>query len=170
MPGSIRRVELAVRFYLAMIRIIKISAWLAAGLPLMLGAASTFAQAQVPPTGDVQVFRNALETVFVFPRVGPVDKKGELVAAADLTGQVRQALVNLRLMASRVGVAPAHFVTLTIYGADSSLREVLEKSAREAFSDWGPATAFVEAKNLRPTGALVEVEAVAVVRGLKPGK
>ncbi len=102
------------RFYLAMIRIIRISAWLAAGLLLMLGAAWTFAQAQVAPTGDVQVFRNALETVFVFPRVGPVDKKGELVAAADLTGQVRQALVNLRLMASRVGVAPAHFVTLTL--------------------------------------------------------
>ena len=75
--------------------------------------------------------------------------------------------MNLRLMASRVGVAPAHFVTLTIYGADSSLREVLEKSAREAFSDWGPATAFVEAKNLRPAGALVEVEAVGVISGVE---
>ena len=136
----------------------------------MLSAALTLAQEPAPPTGDVQVFRNALETVFVFPRVGPVDRKGDLVGAADLTGQVRQALVNLRLMASRVGVSPAQVVTLTIYGADSSLREVLEKSAREAFSDWGPATAFVEAKNLRPAGAMVEVEAVAVVRGLKPGK
>ncbi|MGZ9186959.1 MAG: RidA family protein [Candidatus Binatia bacterium] len=153
-----------------MIRIIKISTWLAAGLLLMLGAAWTFAQAPAPPTGDVQVFRNAQETVFVFPRVGPVDRKGDLVGAGDLTGQVRQALVNLRLMASRVGVSPAHVVTLTVYGADSSLRDVMEKSAREAFSDWGPATAFVEAKNLRPAGALVEVEAVAVVRGLKPGK
>jgi len=153
-----------------MIRIVKLYAWLAAALLLMLGAASTFAQEPAPPTGDVQVFRNALETVFAFPRVGPVDKKGELVAAADLTGQVRQALVNLRLMASRVGVSPAQIVTLTVYGADSSLREVLEKSAREAFSDWGPAIAFVEAKNLRPAGAMVEVEAVAVVRGLKQGK
>ncbi len=136
----------------------------------MLGAAWPFAQAQVAATGDVQVFRNALETVFVFPRVGPVDRKGDLVGAGDLTGQVRQALVNLRLMASRVGVSPAHVVTLTVYGTDSLLRDVLEKSAREAFSDWGPATAFVEAKNLRPAGALVEVEAVAVVRGLKQGK
>ena len=153
-----------------MTRIVNLYAWLAAALLLMLDAARTFAQEPAPPTGDVQVFRNALETVFVFPRVGPVDKKGELVAAADLTGQVKQALVNLRSMASRVGVSPAHIVTLTLYGADSSLREVLEKSAREAFSDWGPAIAFVEAKNLRPAGALVEVEAVAVVRGLKQGK
>ena len=75
----------------------------------MLGAASTFAQEPAPPTGDVQVFRNALETVFVFPRVGPVDRKGDLVGAADLTGQVRQALVNLRLMASRVGVCAGSF-------------------------------------------------------------
>ncbi len=87
-----------------------------------------------------------------------------------MTGQVKQALANLRLMASRVGVSPAQVVTLTVYGADSSLRDVLEKSAREAFSDWRPATAFVEAKNLRPPGAMVEVEAVAVVRGLKQGK
>ncbi|MGZ8496129.1 MAG: RidA family protein, partial [Candidatus Binatia bacterium] len=115
-----------------MIRIIKISTWLAAGLLLMLDAARIFAQKPAPPTGDVQVFRNALETVFVFPRVGPVDKKGELVAAADLTGQVRQALVNLRLMASRVGVSPAHVVTLTVYGTDRSLRDVMEKSVREA--------------------------------------
>ena len=158
------------RFFLAMIRSVRISAWLAVALLLMLDAASTFAQEPAPPTGDVQVFRNALETVFVFPRVGPVDKKGELVAAADLIGQVKQALVNLRLMASRVGVSPAQIVMLTVYGTDSSLRDVLEKSAREAFSDWGPATAFVEAKNLRPAGAMVEVEAVAVVRGLKPGK
>ncbi len=79
MPGSIRNVELAVRFYLAMIRIIKISAWLAAGLLLMLEAASAFAQEPAP--GDVQVFRNTLETVFVFPRVGPVDRKGDLVGA-----------------------------------------------------------------------------------------
>ena len=154
-----------------MIRIVNLYAWLAAALLLMVSAASTLAHGQaVPSAGDIQVFRNALETVYVFPRVGPVDRKGDLVGAGDLTEQVRQALVNLRLMASRVGVSPAHFVTLTIYGADSSLREVLEKSAREAFSDWGPATAFVEAKNLRPAGAMVEVEAVAVVRGLKPGK
>jgi hypothetical protein len=73
-------------------------------------------------------------------------------------------------MAARVGVAPAQFVTLTLYGADNSMRETLEKSAREAFSDWGPASAFVEAKNLRPMGALVEVEPVAIVRGLKQGK
>ena len=128
------------------------------------------AQEPAPPTGDVQVFRNALETVFVFPRIGAVDKKGELVGVGDLTGQVKQALGNLRLMASRVGVSPAHVVTLTVYGGDNSLRDVLEKSVREAFSDWGPAIAFVEAKNLRPAGAMVEVEAVAVVRGLKQGK
>ena len=150
-------------------RTVRLYPWLGAALLLMLAAASTLAHGQVA-AGDIQVFRNALETVYVFPRVGPVDRKGELVAAGDPTEQVKQALGNLRLLASRIGVLPAHFVTVTIYGADSSLRESLEKSAREAFSDWGPASAFVEAKNLRPPGAMVEVEAVAVVRGSKPGK
>ena len=102
--------------------------------------------------GDIQVFRNALETVYVFPRVGPVDRKGELVAAGDPTEQVKQALGNLRLLASRIGVLPAHFVTVTVYGADNSLRESLEKSAREVFSDWGPASAFVEAIKPTPAG------------------
>ena len=161
MRGSIRGVE--------MIRMVNQSAWLAAALLLMLGAASTLAHGQAA-AGDIRVFRNALETVYVFPRVGPVDRNGELVAAGDPTGQVKQALGNLRLMASRVGVSPAHFVTLTVYGADNSLREALEKSAREAFGDGGPASAFVEMKNLRPPGAMVEVEAIAVVRGSKQGK
>ena len=146
----------------------KLYAWLAAALLLMLGAATTLAHGQA--AGDIQVFRNALETVYVFPRVGPVDRKGELVAAGDPAEQVKHALGNLRLMASRIGVLPAQFVTVTVYGADSSLRESLEKSAREAFGDWGPASAFVEMKNLRPPGAMVEVEAVAVVRGSKQGK
>ena len=102
MPGSIRGVE--------MNRMVKLYDWLAAALLfLMLGAASTLAHGQAA-AGDIQVFRNALETMYVFPRVGPVDRKGELVAAGDPTGQVKQALGNLQLMASESGV-PAHFVT-----------------------------------------------------------
>ena len=78
MPGSIRNGELAVRFYLAMIRIIKISTWLAAGLLLMLEAASAFAQEPAP--GDVQVFRNTLETVFVFPGSDPWTERATWLA------------------------------------------------------------------------------------------
>ena len=84
-------------------RTVMLYAWLGAALLLMLAAASTLAHGQAA-AGDIQVFRNALETVYVFPRVGPVDRKGDLVGASDLTGQVRQAPVNLRLMASRIGL------------------------------------------------------------------
>lgn len=156
---------------LVTIRLTRICGWLAGCLLLMLSAAAVFAQEQgAPLSGDIQVFRNALETVFVFPRVGPVDKKGELVAAGDLTGQVRQALENLRLMASRVGVSPAHVVTLTLYVKEKSAGDSLEKFARESFGDWSPLTTLVETKQLRVVGALVEVEAVAVVRPLRPGR
>ena len=81
MPGSIRGVEVN--------RTVMLYAWLGAALLLMLAAASTLAHGQA--AGDIQVFRNALETVYVFPRIGPVDRRGELVAAGDPAEQVRQA-------------------------------------------------------------------------------
>jgi len=95
LPGSIRGVEVN--------RTVMLYAWLGAALLLMLAAASTLAHGQAA-AGDIQVFRNALETVYVFPRIGPVDRRGELVAAGDPAEQVRQALGNLRLLASKVGV------------------------------------------------------------------
>jgi len=160
-----------VRFFLAMIGLTRIRGSLAGCLLLMLSASGAFAQKQAePPSGDIQIFRNALQTVFVFPRVGPVDREGELVAAGDSTGQVRQALENLRLMASRVGVSPAHFVTLTLYVKEKSAGDGLEKIARESFSDWSPSTTLVETKDLRVASALVEVEGVAIVRPPKAGR
>jgi hypothetical protein len=85
--GSIRGVE--------MNRMVNLYAGLAAAVLSMLAAASILAHGQTAP-GDIQVFRNALETVYVFPRIGPVDRKGELVTAGDPTGQVKQALGHLR--------------------------------------------------------------------------
>ncbi len=71
-------------------------------------------------------------------------------------------------MAGRVGVLPAHFVTLTLYVKEKSAADGLEKIARESFSDWNPSTTVVETKELRVTGALVEGEAVAMIRPPNP--
>ena len=53
---------------------------------------------------------------------------------------------------------------------EKSAGDGLEKIAREAFSDWSPSTTLVETKELRVPGALVEVEAVAIVRPPKSGR
>ena len=145
MPGSIRGVE--------MNRTVRLYPWLAAALLLLLAAASTLAHGQA--AGDIQVFRNAQETLYVFPpsRTGGPEGRAGPCGIKSWTEQSETGTGGLRLLASRIGVSPAHFVTVTVYGADNSLRESLEKSAREVFSDWGPASAFVEAKNLRPPGA-----------------
>lgn len=140
-------------------------------LLLMLIGAPTLARAQSEPsTGDIQILRNPRESVAVFPRIAPVDKNGALVAPGDPAQQLKQALENLRRLAGRVGILPAHFVTLTLYVKEKSTGDSLEKIARESFRDWNPSTTLVETKELRVAGALVEVEAVAIVRPLKPGR
>ena len=136
-------------------------------LPLLV-AAPLLAWAQsAPSTGDIQIFRNARESVAVFSRIAPVDKGGALVAPDDPALQLKQSLENLRLLAARLGVSPIHFVTLTLFVKERSGGEELQRVAQETFRDWNPATTIVEAKELRVAGALVEVEGVAVVRGLK---
>ena len=86
------------------------------------------------------------------------------MAPDDPALQLKQALENLRRLAGRVGVLPAHFVTLTLYVKEKSTADGLEKIARESFSDWNPSTTVVETKELRVAGTLVEVEAVAIIR------
>ena len=123
-----------------------------------------------PSTADIQIFRNPRENVAVFPRIAPVDKSGALVAPDDPALQLKQALENLRRLAGRVGMLPGQFVTLTLYVKEKSAVDGLEKIAREAFSDWSPSTTLVQAKELRVAGALVEVEAVAIIRPPKSGR
>jgi enamine deaminase RidA (YjgF/YER057c/UK114 family) len=138
---------------------------------VLLGLASAFAQEHAPSepaSGDIQIFKNPRETVVVFPLVAPVDKKGELVGPGDLAAQLNQALENIRRLAAGVGVSPAHFVTLSVYTNDKGAASGLEKMTREAFLDGNPGITLVETKVLRPAGALVAVEAVAIVRGVIP--
>lgn len=144
---------------------------MAAYLLLMLIGAPMLARAQSEPsTGDIQIFRNPRESVAVFPRIAPVDKSGVIVAPDDPALQLKQVLENLRRMAGRVGILPAHFVTLTLYVKEKSGGDSLERIARESFGDWNPSTTLVETKELRVPGALVEVEAVAIIRPPKSGR
>jgi enamine deaminase RidA (YjgF/YER057c/UK114 family) len=140
-------------------------------LLVALIAAPMLAYAQSEPSvGDIQIFKNPRESVAVFPRVAPVDKSGALVAPGDAAAQLKQALENLRRLAGRVGISPAHFVTLTIYVKEKSGGDQLHTIAQDSFADWNPATTLVETNELRVAGALIEVEGVALVRTPRPGR
>ena len=140
-----------------------------AGILFCLGVAPGYAQETAPiepRSGNIQIIRNPRETVIVFSGVEPLDKKGSLVALGDLTGQMKQAVENLRRLAFRAGALPSHIVTITVFTPETGSAEALKKIPREIFNDWNPAT-VIEVRQLRIPGALVEIEAVAIVRGAK---
>lgn len=75
--------------------------WLA-GIGFCFGIAPGLAQEPAPnepQSANIQIIRNARETVIVISGVEPLDRKGSLVAPRDLTGQMKQAVENLRRLA-----------------------------------------------------------------------
>jgi enamine deaminase RidA (YjgF/YER057c/UK114 family) len=120
-----------------------------------------------PLPSNVQIIRNPRETVIVISGVTPLDKQSGMLATGNLLAQMKQALENLRRTAIRAGVLPAQIVAITVFTPDTTSVEALRKLPQDSFSDWSPVTA-VEARQLSIAGALVELEAVAVAREVKP--
>jgi len=89
------------------------------------------------------------------------------MARGDFSGQMKQALENLRRTAVRAGVLPSQIVTITVFTTEKTDVEAVKKMPLEFFSDWAPLTA-VEKRSLSMIGALVEIEAVAIARDVKP--
>jgi len=85
----------------------------------------------------------------------------------DLVDQVRQALKNIVAVLDVAGAKPEHLVRLTWYltDRDSYLAAGAELGAayRDVIGRHFPAMSAVEVKSLMEPGALVEIEATAVV-------
>ena len=103
--------------------------------------------------------------VFVAGQIG-WNERGEL-AGADLVTQARQALRNIVAILATDGARPEHLVRLTWYVVnrqaylDSS--HALGEAYREVIGSWYPAMSAVEVSALMEPGAVVEIEATAVV-------
>jgi len=144
--------------------------WCAPVFYLLMGIVPVLAQESAPAqteSGTVQIVRTPHDTIVVISGVAAVDDKGRLVATGDFTGQLSRALENVRRLALRTGVLPSQIVTLTLYSTEKNPPENLEKIARQEFNDWNPSISFVESKQRRTPGALLEIEAVAVAKELK---
>ena len=103
--------------------------------------------------------------VYVAGQIG-WNAKGELVGA-DLVTQARQALENIVAILETDGARPEHLVRLTWYlvnrQAYLDASSALGEAYREVIGAHYPAMSAVEVAALMEPGAVVEIEATAVV-------
>jgi enamine deaminase RidA (YjgF/YER057c/UK114 family) len=85
----------------------------------------------------------------------------------DLAEQTGQALRNIAAVLVEAGARPAHVARMTWYVLDKgdylSAQKEIGRVYREIFGDHYPAMTLVEVAGLLEEGALVEIEATAVV-------
>jgi len=91
----------------------------------------------------------------------------EVFEAKDLTGQVRQVLLNTLAVLKEGGAGPNHIVRMTWYITDKQeyLENLKEIGAiyREIIGPHYPAMALVEVNALLEDDAKIEIETIAVV-------
>lgn len=91
----------------------------------------------------------------------------ERLVGDDLASQVRQALHNVVAILAEAGATPEHLARLTWYVTDRdeyvARRAEIGAAYREIIGRHFPAMAVVEVSRLVEPGALVEIEATAVL-------
>ena len=93
----------------------------------------------------------------------PLDpKSGEMVGASDVREQVRQVMRNLEAVLAAGGASFASVVKTTIYLKDLADFGAVNEIYGAHFKEAPPARATVQVAGL-PRGALVEIDAIAVV-------
>jgi enamine deaminase RidA (YjgF/YER057c/UK114 family) len=103
--------------------------------------------------------------VFISGQV-PLDRDGKLVGAGDFRAQATQVFTNLQVALAAVEATWADVVKLTIYLVDvADLPEFRTVRDRYVSREAPPASSLVEVRRLFREDVLVEVEAVAAIRG-----
>jgi 2-iminobutanoate/2-iminopropanoate deaminase len=92
----------------------------------------------------------------------PVDANGELVPG-DVVVQTRRVLENVRLVLEAAGAGFGDVVKVTVFLTDVDDRAAVNTVRQEVFGAARPASTLVEVSRLAIPGALIEIEAVALV-------
>ena len=96
------------------------------------------------------------------------------LAAADLVGQVEQALKNIVAILHEGGARPAHIARLTWYVTDRheyiAASKAIGEIYRKIIGPHYPAMTLIEVAGLLEDGAKVEVEATAVIPWERQGR
>ncbi|MEV4197170.1 RidA family protein [Micromonospora globbae] len=97
----------------------------------------------------------------------PLDAEGRTVAPGDHVAQARQVMANLEVALAAAGAALTDVVKTTVYVASSRQDDLVAvwEVVRDAFGDHEPPSTLLGVAVLGYDDQLVEVEAVAAVRG-----
>jgi reactive intermediate/imine deaminase len=104
------------------------------------------------------------DTIYVAGQLA-TDSNGNLVAPNDIRGQTRAALQNLGRVLQTAGASLTDVVKTTVFITDMRLREGYHEVRQEFYRSDPPASTLVQIVALALPGALIEIEAVAVISG-----
>lgn len=119
----------------------------------------------LPPKGYSNGVLAEGKLLFVAGQIG-WDAEQRLVSD-DFAEQTRQALANIAAVLEHAGARPEHVARMTWYVTDKqrylAAQRAIGQAYRAVFGDHYPAMTLVEVADLLEAGALVEIEATAVV-------
>jgi len=92
-----------------------------------------------------------------------LDKDGKLVGPNDIAAQTRRVLENMRRVLETGGAKMQDVVKVTVFVTDIRFREGYGEVRREFFPANPPASTLVQVACLAIPGALIEIEAVAII-------
>jgi enamine deaminase RidA (YjgF/YER057c/UK114 family) len=122
---------------------------------------STFTQAVVVPAGS--------DLVFVSGITARQGADGDLLRGGDIVAQSRLILENMRSILAEAGATLDDVVKTTTFVRDADQIDRYRAVRDEFFGATPPASSIVEVSRLYDPAMLVEVEAIAAVRGRKDG-
>src|SRR5215813_12857594 len=103
-------------------------------------------------------------TLGFLSRGGPRDEKGVLAVPGEFPGQVRATWENLRRVLAKAGGSLDDIVTMTVYTTERRWGEIFTDMRKEVFKTGYPSSAFMEARKFKTPGALLEIQAIAVLK------
>jgi len=92
-----------------------------------------------------------------------LDKEAKLVGPNDIAAQTRQVLENIRRVLEGGGAKLEHVVKVTVFVTDIRYREGYGEVRSKFFGANPPASTLVQVAGLAIPGALIEIEAVAII-------
>jgi len=142
------------------------------GLGLFILAGSALAQERemiiaVPQSAYSQAVKIKGGTLVFLAGIGPADEKGMLAAPGDFPGQVRATWENLRRVLAKAGGSLDDIVTMTVYTTERRWGEIFTDMRKEVFKTGYPSSAFMEGRKFKTPGALLEIQAIAVLKDVR---
>jgi 2-iminobutanoate/2-iminopropanoate deaminase len=92
----------------------------------------------------------------------PIDGEGRLIPG-DVVAQTRQVFANIEAVLAAAGSGFGDVVKVTLFLLDVDDRQAVNTVREEVFGAARPASTLVEVSRLAVQGALIEVEAVALI-------